>query len=76
MSYWILPHVGHATKSGTSSIKRKLRSNAFPMINSSFGGPDTEIRIVSPIPSCKSTPNAAEDFTAESAKPPASVTPK
>ncbi len=49
---------------------------AVPTLTSSTGGADSDTRMVSPIPSASSAPNAAADLTVPWKAGPASVTPR
>ncbi len=77
MSNWSRPHVGHAISTGPRSRSwSALRISHATLTSSSAWKVDSEIRIVSPIPSASSVPKPTADFSEPDHFVPASVTPR
>ena len=70
------PHDGQDTISSPRSRSPRDSRIALPTLTSSTGGADSDTRIVSPIPSASSAPNATADLTVPWNAGPASVTPR
>ncbi len=70
------PHDGHETISRPRCRRFNDSRIWFPTLISSAGGADNETRIVSPIPSASSAPNATADLIVPWNAGPASVTPR
>ena len=76
----VRPQPGHAATSGTK-VRRPMVCNSScatwtSRVRSPFGSGVSEMRIVSPMPCCSSTPIAAEDATMPLEPMPASVRPR
>ncbi len=71
------PHVGQAIRSGPRSRSfSALRISHATLTSSSAWNVDSEMRIVSPIPSASSVPRPTADFSEPDHLVPASVTPR
>src|SRR5205823_6143057 len=76
MSNWSRPQVGQAISTGPRSRSfSDLRISQATLTSSSAWKVDSEIRIVSPIPSASSVPRPTADFSDPYHLVPASVTP-
>ena len=75
-STWARPQDGQETISSPRSRRPSDSRIAMPTLTSSTGGADSDTRIVSPIPSASSAPNATADLIVPWNAGPASVTPR
>ena len=77
MSNWSRPQVGHAISTGPRSRScRALRISQATLTSSSAWKVESEIRIVSPMPSASSVPSPTADFSEPDHLVPASVIPR
>ncbi len=77
MSNWSRPQVGQAMSTGPRSRSfRALRISQATLTSSSAWKVESEMRIVSPIPSASSVPRPTADFSEPDHLVPASVTPR
>ena len=76
----VRPQPGHAATSGTKVRKPMVCKSSWPTCTSRVRSPPgsgvSEMRMVSPMPSCSNTPSAAEDATMPFEPMPASVRPR
>ena len=75
-STWARPQLGHEMMSNLRLRSPMYSSSLQPTLTSSTGGADRDTRIVSPMPSASSAPNARHDLMVPCHAGPASVTPR